>query len=179
MTGTDVTDAMLRQLRHDVWATDKLIAHCRQLPAEQLQLSVPGTYGTVLRTLQHVVSADENYVVRLLGALLHEPPFRVEPDVGLDVIASHVPHVADAVERLFASGDLDGDRLIGDTPLRRPEQPRFEINAWVPLTQFVQHGNDHRAQICTTLSAHGIEPPDLQVWPYAMELGASREAKEA
>jgi uncharacterized damage-inducible protein DinB len=115
----------------------------------------------------------------LLGVLLHEPPFRHEPDVRLDVIASHVPHVADAVERLFAPGDLDGDRLIRDTPARRPEQSRFEMNAWAPLTQFVHHGNDHRAQICTTLSAHGIEPPDLQVWPYAIELGASREAKDA
>jgi len=174
-----MTHPMLRQLRHDVWATEKLIAHLRPLTAEQLQLSVPGTYGTVVRTLQHIVSADESYLIRLLGVLLHEPLFRNEPEAGLDVIASHVPHVADGVERLFASGDLDADRLIRDTPSRRPEQPRFEMNAWAPLTQFVHHGNDHRAQICTTLSTHGIEPPDLQVWPYAMELGASREAKEA
>ena len=134
---------MLRQLRHDVWATEQLIARCRQLTAEQLQLSVPGTYGTVLRTLQHIVSSDEGY---LLGTLLHDPLFRHEPDVALDVIASHVPHVTDAVERLFASGDVDGDRLIRDTPARRPDQPRFEMNAWAPLTQFVHHGNDHRAQ---------------------------------
>ena len=167
---------MLRQLRHDVWATGRLVEHCRQLKTEQLQLSVPGTYGTVLRTLQHIVSSDEGYLIRLLGELIHEPLFRHEPDVGLDVIGSHVPHVAEAVERLFASGDLDGDRLIRDTPARRPEQPRFEMNAWAPLTQLVHHGNVHRAQICTTLSAHGIEPPDLQVWPYAMELGASRQA---
>ena len=169
---------MLRQLRHDVWATDTLIAYCRHLTAEQLQLSVPGTYGTVLRTLQHIVSSDEGYLIRLLGMLLHEQPFRHEPDVGLDVIASHVQHVSDAVERLFVSGDLDGDRLIRDTPARRPEDPRFEMNAWAPLTQFVHHGSDHRAQICTTLSAKGIEPPDLQVWPYAMELGASRKVEE-
>ena len=174
-----MTHPMLRQLRHDVWATDRLIAHCRQLSTEQLQLSVPGTYGTVVRTLQHVVSADEGYLIRLLGVLLHEPLFRHEPDVGLDVIASHLPHVMDGIERLFASGDLDGDRLSRDTPARRPEQPRFEMNAWVPLTQFVHHGNDHRAQVCTTLSAHGIEPPDLQVWPYAIDLGASHEAKDA
>jgi uncharacterized damage-inducible protein DinB len=172
-----MTHPMLRQMRHDVWATDKLVEHCRRLTTAQLQLSVPGTYGTVLRTLQHIVSSDEGYLVRLLGALLHEPPFRHEPDVGLDVIASHLAHVTDGVERLFASGALDGDRLIRDTPARRPEQPRFEMNAWVPLTQFVHHGNDHRAQVCTTLSAHGIEPPDLQVWPYAIDLGASREAK--
>ena len=96
---------MLRQLRHDVWATDRLIERCRQLTAEQLQLSVPGTYGTVLRTLQHIVSSDEGYLIRLLGVMLHEPRFRHEPDVSLDVIASHVPHVADGVERLFASGE--------------------------------------------------------------------------
>ena len=173
-----MTDSMHRQLRHDVWATDQLIARCRQLTTEQLQLSVPGTYGTVLRTLQHIVSSDEGYLIRLLGVRLHEQLFRHEPDVGLDEIAAHLPHVADAVERLFAGGELDGDRLIRDTPSRRPDQPRFEMNAWAPLTQFVHHGNDHRAQISTTLSANGIEPPDLQVWPYAMELGASREATD-
>ena len=173
-----MTHPMLRQLRHDVWATDPLIARCRQLTTEQLQLSVPGTYGTVLRTLQHVVSSDEGYLIRLLGVRLHEQLFRHEPDAGLDEIAAHLPHVADAVERLFAAGDLDGDRLIRDTPARRPDQPRSEMNAWAPVAQFVHHGNDHRAQIATTLSAHGIEPPDLQVWPYAMELGAVREAKD-
>ena len=139
-----MTHPTLRQLRHDVWATDTLIKHCRQLTANQLQLSEPGTYGTVLRTLQHIVSSDEGYLSRLLGVLLHEPLFRHELHVALDVIASHVPHVTEAVERLFASDDLDGDRLIRDTPARRPEQPRFEMNAWV--------------------------------WPYAMELCASREA---
>jgi hypothetical protein len=41
--------------------------------------------------------------------------------------------------------------------------------------QFVHHGNDHHARITTTLSASGIEPPDLEVWPLATEMGASRE----
>lgn len=168
---------MLRQLRHDVWATEQLVERFRKLAPEQLQLTVPGTYGPVLSTLQHIVSSDEGYLVRLLGTKLHEQAFRAEPLVSLDEIAAHLTHVKDGVERLFARGDVDGDRLIGDTPLRRADQPRFEMNAWVPLTQFVHHGNDHRAQITTTLSAHGIEPPDLQVWPWAIELGASREVK--
>jgi hypothetical protein len=84
-----------------------------------------------------------------------------------------------AVERLFASGSPDPDRVIADTPLRRPGMPRFEMAAWPPASQFVYHGIDHRSQIATILSANGLEPPDLQVWPYAMELGASREAKES
>jgi len=170
---------MLRQLRHDVWATETLIAGCRKLTPAQLELTVPGTYGTILRTLAHIVTADEGYLTRLLGTLLHDPPFRLDHDVTLDETASHVAHVRDGVERLFAKDELDADRLLLDTPLRRRDDPRFEMNAWVPLTQFVHHGSDHRAQIGTILGANGLAAPDLQVWSYAVELGATREAKEA
>ena len=169
---------MLRQLRHDVWATEQLIAHCRSLPAAELERTLPGTYGTVRATLAHILSSDEGYLTRLLGALLHEVPFRPGEDVTLDDLATHLAHVRDGVERLFASAEIDGDRVIGDTPLRRPDQPRFEMAAWVPLTQFVHHGNDHRSQVATILSANGVPGPDLQVWPYAVALGASREATE-
>ena len=170
---------MLRQLRHDVWATERLVAHCRTLTDAQLDLTVPGTYGTIRRTLAHIVTSDEGYLTRLLGALLHDPPFRLDHEITLDEVASHLPHVNGGVERLFASGELDPDRLLVDTPLRRPSDPRFEMNAWAPLTQFVHHGSDHRAQIGTILGANGLPTPDVQVWPYAMALGASREVKEA
>ena len=172
-----MTPVMQRQLRHDVWATEQLLAKCRTLRDEQLDRKVPGTYGTVRATLAHVVGADEGYLTRVLGAMFHERQPWDENTVALDEIARHLAHVKDGIERVFANGEVDGERLITDTPLRRPDQKRYEMYAWVPLTQFVHHGNDHRAQIATTLSAHGIEPPDLQVWPLAMEMGASREGK--
>lgn len=171
MSGTAV---MLRQMRHDVWATERLVATCLTLTPRQLELSVPGTYGSVRRTLAHIVTADEGYLVRLSGALLHEDRLDVDAAT-LDEIAAHLAHVKEGVERLFAGPELDWDRLITDTPARRPGQPRVETNAWVVATQFVHHGNDHRAQITTTLSANGIEPPDLQVWPLAAEMGATRQ----
>lgn len=174
-----MTPPMLRQLRHDVWATERLIAHCRTLDAGQLELGVPGTYGTIRGTLAHIVSADESYLSRLLGVLLHEPPFRpADAEAGtLDDLAAHLAHVSDGVERLFASGEFDPERPILDTPLRRSGAPRVETDAWVPLTQFVHHGSDHRAQIGTILGAHGLAVPDLDVWTYAMELGASRKVE--
>lgn len=169
---------MLRQLRHDVWATERLIAHCRQLTDSELDLTVPGTYGTIRRTLAHIVTSDEGYLVRLLGELLHDPPLRPDREITLDETATHLAHVSDGVERLFTRGDLDADRLILDTPLRRPGDPRFEMNTWAPLTQLVHHGSDHRSQVSTILGANGLEVPDLGVWPYAMELGAEREVKD-
>jgi uncharacterized damage-inducible protein DinB len=169
---------LLRQMRHGVWANERLLEQCRALTDEQLELTVPGTYGTIRRTLAHIVASEEGYLVRLVGALLHEPPTR-EPDLTtLDAIATHVAHVKSAVERLFAKGTFDPDRVIADTPLRRAGAPRFEMAAWAPAAQFVYHGIDHRSQIETILSTHGLETVDLQVWPYAMDLGASREVKE-
>jgi len=173
-----LTDFLLRQMRHGVWANQKLVERCRVLTDEQQELTVPGTYGTIRKTLAHIVASEEGYLVRLLGSLLHEPPVR-EPDLAtLDGIAAHIPHVATALERLFATGSPDPDRLIADTPLRRAGAPRFEMFAWAPAAQFVYHGIDHRSQIDTILSTHGLETVDLQVWPYAMELGGSREVKE-
>ena len=173
-----MTDFLLRQMRHGVWANEKLLDRCRALTDEQLELAVPGTYGTIRNTLAHIVASEEGYLVRLMGSLLHEPPVREQDLATLDVIAAHIAHVTSAVERLFAKGSLDPDRVIVDTPLRRAGAPRFEMAAWAPAAQFVYHGIDHRSQIDTILSTHGLETLDLQVWPYAMELGASREAKE-
>lgn len=172
-----MTDFLLRQMRHGVWANEKLIERCRALTDEQLELTVPGTYGTIRKTLAHIVASEEGYLVRLLGTLLHESPTREQDGPTLDAIAAHIPHVANAVERLFAKGSPDPDRVIADTPMRRAGAPQFEMAAWPPATQFVYHGIDHRSQIDTILSAHGLETLDLQVWPYAMDLGASREVK--
>lgn len=167
-----------RQMRHDVWATEKLLAHCRELTREQQDLTVPGTYGTIRRTLAHIVAADERYLARLLG-VWNEDPLREAPETTLDEVAKHLPHVKDAVERLFAGATLDADRPLGDTPFRRyaPNAPRFDMQTWVPATQLINHGVDHRTHVNTILGANGLESLDLQIWPYAGELGAAKEVK--
>ena len=53
------TQLILRQLRHDIWATERLIEHVRRLSSQQLQLTVPGTYGSIHKTLLHIVAANE------------------------------------------------------------------------------------------------------------------------
>lgn len=162
-------------MRHGIWANEQLIAHLRKLDDAKLDLTTAGTYGTIRNTIAHVVASEEGYLVRLLGVVFHDQAFRPDHPASLDEIAEHVAHVKDGVERLFSRGAPDADRVIPDTPLRPRNAPRFEMAAWAPASQFVYHGVDHRSQIDTILSAHGLETIDLQIWPYAMELGASRQ----
>jgi len=167
-----------RQMQHDIWATERLMQRCRKLTRDQLELTVPGTFGTIRRTLAHIVAADERYLARLLG-VWDEEPLREAPDVALDTIAQHLPHVRDGVERLFSGATLDPERVLADTPLRRfaPNSARFEMEVWVPAAQLINHGTDHRTHVNTILGANGLETVDVQVWPYAIELNASHEAK--
>jgi uncharacterized damage-inducible protein DinB len=36
----------------------------------------------------------------------------------------------------------------------------------IRLAQVVHHGTDHRSQICTGLTALGVEPPYIDVWAF-------------
>lgn len=49
---------------HHAWATLRLIDACAQLTREQLNASVPGIYGSILTTLNHLVGSDSWYLAR-------------------------------------------------------------------------------------------------------------------
>lgn len=157
------TPPMLRQMRHDVWATDQLLERCRSLTKEQLQLTAPGTYGTIQKTFAHIVRANEGYL-HTYGLI--PQPF-IELTAPLEEIASRLARVRDAVEELFKSKELDFDRRIHD------ERRKLDLELWVPLAQFAHHGSDHRSQIGTILTVNGLEAPELDVWAYATAEGAS------
>ena len=47
---------------HHAWANLQLLDACRALDAEQLATAVPGTYGSILDTLRHLVDSDAGYL---------------------------------------------------------------------------------------------------------------------
>ena len=58
-----LTDAF----RHHVWATIRVLDACAGLDAAQLTTTVPGTYGSILDTLRHIVGGDVFYLDVLRG----------------------------------------------------------------------------------------------------------------
>ncbi|MDQ2912439.1 MAG: DinB family protein [Chloroflexota bacterium] len=158
------TPPMLRQMRHDVWATEQLLQRCRSLTTEQLQLTAPGTYGTIQKTFAHIVRANEGYLNTY--GLIAQPFIEVTDATPVDEIAARLARVHDAVEELFKSKEYDFDRRIHD------ERRKLDLELWVPLAQFSHHGSDHRSQICTILTLNGLDVPELDVWAYATAKGA-------
>lgn len=149
---------------HHVWATLRLLDACAALDDAQLAASVPGTYGSIIDTLRHLVGGDVFYLDVLRGG--DPEPF--------DEAASDIPTLRaamrahDAVWQRLVAGDLDGA-----TDVVEYEQSGWETHVplGIRLAQALYHGSDHRSQVCTALTTLGIEPPVIEAWDLAREDG--------
>ena len=158
---------LLEAFRHNSWATRRLLDFCRRLTPDQLTATPPGTYGTVIATLNHLVYSDVNYLPR---PRIERPDWsREEREVtDLERLEAMVDETAALWERYLAD-PLDADYKLA------LDEGAYEAESFVPVIQALHHGNAHREQICAIITALGIEPPDVQAWAYAQATGHARE----
>jgi uncharacterized damage-inducible protein DinB len=157
----------LRDLaRHNAWANAQLLLTCRDLDEATLDATVPGTYGTIIETLRHIVASESSYIYRLAG---FQPGLQWREDraVGLDVLAERAATLATALEEFLAT-DWDEERP-GEA--RGDEGEVYAVPAAIFLTQAIHHANEHRAHVCTILGALGHDAPELSGWEYAIATG--------
>jgi uncharacterized damage-inducible protein DinB len=149
---------------HHVWATLRVIDVCLELSSEQLETAVPGTYGSILDTMRHIVGADSSYLFVLSGGTT---PLIDEDHMDLSELRATTEGHGAAWSSLLAQ-DLDPD-----TVLERHRDDGSETHAplSIRLAQAVHHGTDHRSQICTALTTLGMEPPLIDVWDFGFEDG--------
>ena len=57
----------IETFKYHRWANQHLLEQCGRLSDEQLQLTAPGTYGTIAGTWMHLAAAEQRYVKRLGG----------------------------------------------------------------------------------------------------------------
>jgi uncharacterized damage-inducible protein DinB len=156
-------------VRHNIWATGQILDFCRNADEATLNATVPGTYGSILVTLRHMINSEASYLYRLTGARPSHP-WSGEETVGVDVLAERAAILANAWERFLASYEVDTERL-GEA--RGGDGKVFAVRAGIFITQALHHANEHRAQICTIIGACGFEAPDVSAWDYALTKGRS------
>jgi uncharacterized damage-inducible protein DinB len=158
-----MTANLTEAFQYNKWANLRLLDACASLSSSQLQLTAPGTYGTIAATLQHLMAAEQRYLWRLGGddaGFSEHDEFRGIAQLSQDADQSG--------NRLIdAAGRLDGDAWI-ETTFRNQS---VRLRPRVILLQALHHGNDHRTHVCTVLGANGIECGDLDVWAYGAATG--------
>ena len=162
---------LIEAFRYNKWANLHLLDVCAKLSDEQLQLTSPGTFGTIAATLLHMLVAEQRYIWRFDGK---EPQLR-EKD-GYPGIAALRGHAERSGDRFVAeAGRLKADNA-GETKLREGET---KAPLSMIFVQALHHGNDHRTHVCTILGQHEIPYGDMDVWAYGEAIGAYQAPPEA
>jgi uncharacterized damage-inducible protein DinB len=150
-----MSDVLVQALRYNRWANLELLDMCSTLSQEQLELSSPGTYGTIAATWQHLLAAEQRYLRRLVG---FQPQITENDEFpGLAALREHAARSGDAL--INAVGRFDPEDTTSDGQAGGVKQ-------WLIMTQAIHHGNDHRTQICTILGQNGISYGGLDVWAF-------------
>jgi uncharacterized damage-inducible protein DinB len=157
---------------HHVWATLRLIDSCLALDPDQLETAVPGTYGSILDTMRHLVGADASYLFVTSGGA---SPVIDEDSMDLAELRSVVERHGPAWSALLGQ-DPDTDAVI---VRRRDDGSESHAPMSIRLAQVLHHGTDHRSQICTALTTLGIEPPSIDVWDFGWQDGRVFEVPPA
>jgi uncharacterized damage-inducible protein DinB len=157
-----MNDGLLDAFRHNAWATRRLLIFCGTLTSTQLGATVTGVYGDPVATLWHIVAAEANYCFRLSDQRPNWD-WKGEEPPSLDELTTRAEEMAARWEA-FLSTPFDAERSLAYT---WPDGTPYAVPAGVVLAQAIQHGNEHRGQISTVLTAIGLVPPDLDVWTFA------------
>jgi uncharacterized protein (TIGR02246 family) len=145
---------------HHVWASKVLLDACLPLTDEQLATTVPGTYGSLLDTLRHLVGGDAGYLHLLTNGRVAEID-----EASMDVAALRAE--MDLVDRAWTDLLATDPNLDADVMRTRDDGSKSFAPMSIRLAQVVHHGTDHRSQVATALTTLGIEPPEMDVWAYA------------
>jgi uncharacterized damage-inducible protein DinB len=155
---------LVRIFEHNNWANLQLIQLCSTLTDEQLDAPPQSvTAGTIRDTLAHLVGSQEVYLSYLSGKDYRShwqtlPPF------------SELVRSATFTGQALLALAQDESRLP-TTQIRTQDQ--YLVKPWVLMVQTIQHGNEHREQIGSMLSALGITTPIIDGWYYGEATGAN------
>ena len=162
---------LVELIHYNNWANAQIFAVCQNLSADQLAASAPGVYGSIHRTLGHMIAAEADYIGRLTGSRF-EPPFLWEDEPALADISAFASTVAVAL--------IDTIQRIPPNHIVHEEENGYTMDyqARLLFIQVINHGIEHRTNVTTILSGLGLPTPEVDGWGYLISHPEQFELKQ-
>jgi uncharacterized damage-inducible protein DinB len=141
------------------WANQQVLQACQNLSEDQLSTMIPGGYGTIRGTLEHIIQGEEYYVELLTGSR-PQPLFKWEARPGLAEMTEYGARVGKALV------DISRRMPPTDQVTEEAEGRQFHYQALVVFIQIINHGIEHRTNITTILNQGLQTPPAVDGWGY-------------
>ncbi|MBX3199765.1 MAG: DinB family protein [Labilithrix sp.] len=149
--------------RYNRWMNDKLYAVAEQLTDAERKEERGAFFGSIHRTLNHILLADRVWLGRLTGAALQKGELGPggirsldqELYADFDELRRERAKTDDAIDGLVAT--MTADKLGG--PLRFVRRGvASELPCWHAVAQLFNHQTHHRGQVTTLLMQAGHDP---------------------
>lgn len=155
-----MANPIIEQLfRQNLWANLAILDVLEPLGDRARDVVVEGIFADAYTTMVHVIGSETGYLARIRQAGDPIPWERGEqPDwERLRSVATET-----GTRYMQLARDLEGD------PIQRGEYRGhpYEMPTSLLLIQSYNHGVDHRSQVKTALTVHGIAFPELDGWTW-------------
>lgn len=150
---------LIELIRYNNWANAQVLAACQKLTDEHLTTAAPGTYGSIIATLWHMVLAEADYIDRMTGSGPQPPAgWRDQPTLAsLSAFAAQVaPALLDTIQR------VPPDHMVHE----EEDGNTMDYKAQLLFIQVINHGIEHRTNVTTILSGLGLSAPEVDGWGY-------------
>ena len=155
-----VPETMLAEfIRYNNWANQQVLEACQKLDEAQLAATMPGAYGTIRATLEHIIEGEAFYI-GLLTSSRPKPRFQWKAKPGFAEMREYATQIGnllvDAIQRVRPT-----DRVAEED-----QGNKFRYQARAIFIQIINHGVEHRTNITTILSAGQHTAPAVDGWGY-------------
>jgi uncharacterized damage-inducible protein DinB len=154
-SGSTFTEFIL----YNNWANQQVLQACQNLSEDQLATMIPGAYGTIRGTLEHIIQSEEYYIELLTGSR-PKPPFEWKARPGLAEMTAYAGQIG---EKLV---DISQHILPTDQVTEEVDGKQFHYHALAVFIQIIDHGIEHRTNITTILNQGSQKPPSVDGWGY-------------
>jgi uncharacterized damage-inducible protein DinB len=160
---SDLTRAPRELLAYTIWADRQVLECLAGVPAEDLLRETGTSFGTILRTMAHILGAEQVWLGRFLGAPLDPPPDE-DDYADLPSLAAAFTDFWPQLEVFLAAladAQLESNLTWTNSKGETHTQPTLRA-----LVHFANHSTYHRGQVVSLLKQMGHQPPstDLIYW---------------
>lgn len=154
---TQPEPTLVELIRYNQWANEQVLTICIGLDKEKVSTPIPGAYGSIHRTLGHMLYAEADYIGRITGAQ-PQPPFKWEEGPSLEQLRDFAAQVGQAFLEVV-------ERTEPTQMVHEEENGLFiDYQARQLFMQLVIHGIEHRTNVTTHLTMLGVALPELDGW---------------
>lgn len=160
----------LRTLAHyNRWANQRLYAACRALDDDAYRADRGAFFGSIHRTLNHILVGDRAWLGRLEGI---DRGIRSLDQIFYDDLPSLADARAQEDARIIAFVDrLDPEQFEAPLVYRTIAGETQETPIGLVVTHMINHATHHRGQVHCMLSQVPMDPPPLDLIYFLREIG--------